>query len=93
VTEHAGYSTLEFTPSFLESWTSRRLTASDQAAILRALRLLDENDRHPSLRVHELQGRDRGIWSASASRSLRIHFQRAGDGRKRELLVSKHYTD
>jgi hypothetical protein len=92
VADQAGYNTLEFTPSFLESLSSRRFTAADQAAVLRALRLLDTNDRHPSLRVHELQGRQRSVWSAS-SRSLRLHFLRMEDGRKRLLLVTKHYTD
>jgi mRNA-degrading endonuclease YafQ of YafQ-DinJ toxin-antitoxin module len=93
VADQAGYNTLEFTPSFLESLSSRRFTAADQAAVLRALRLLDTNDRHPSLRVHELQGRQRSVWSASASRSLRLHFLRMEDGRKRLLLVTKLYTD
>lgn len=54
------------------------------------LRLLDDNERHPSLRVHQLHGEQRGIWSATASETLRITFRRLDDGVKRLLRCSKH---
>jgi hypothetical protein len=85
------YPTLEFTGAFLSSFAGRDFTAADPAAILRALRRLDESERHPSLRIHELQGERRGTWSASASDLLRITFERLPDGRKRLLTCSKHY--
>ena len=85
------YQTLEFTGTFLASFAGRDFTAADRAAILRALRRLDENERHPSLRVHELKGDRLGTWSASASEFLRITFERLPDGRKRLLTCSKHY--
>ena len=47
---------LGFTETFLETFVSKDLTAADSSAILKALRLLDEDERHRSLRVHELEG-------------------------------------
>jgi len=85
------YRTLDFTDTFLQTFATRDFTASDRSAILKALRLLDENDRHPSLRVHELKGDRAGSWSASASGFLRLTFERLPDGRKRLLTCSKRY--
>ena len=85
------YRTLEFTDEFLASLVHRDFTAAERRAFVRALRLLDHNDRHPSLRVHELRGEMQGIWSASASDVLRITFQRLEGGRKRLLQCSRHY--
>jgi mRNA-degrading endonuclease YafQ of YafQ-DinJ toxin-antitoxin module len=55
------------------------------------MRLLDSNEKHPSLRVHELSGDLAGIWSASASDDLRIEFLRLEGGRKLLLRCSRHY--
>lgn len=85
------YQTLEFTGAFLTAFAGRDFTAADRAALLRALRLLDENEQHPSLRVHQLKADRAGTWSASASDSLRITFERLAGGRKRLLTCSKHY--
>ena len=57
---------------------------------MKALRLLDDDETHPSLRVHELTGGLMGMWSASASDALRITFAREG-GRKVLLRCSRHY--
>jgi len=42
------------------------------------------------LRVHELGGQLKGIWSASASKSLRITFARL-DGGYKLLLTGDHH--
>lgn len=86
-----GYRTLVFTEDFLESYASRDFSAADRKAIRKALRLLDENEKHPSLRVHELRGALAGVWSASASDVLRLTFERVEGGRKLLLIVSRHY--
>lgn len=85
------YSSIDFTETFLRSFTAKDFTANDRAAFLKALRLLDADERHPSLRVHALRGDRGGSWSASASGSLRMTFERLPDGRKRMLTCSKHY--
>lgn len=87
----AGYRALDFTETFLALFASKDFTQADRRAILKAIRLLDQNERHPSLRVHELKGDREGSWSASASDSLRITFERLPGGRKRLLTASKHY--
>ncbi|MGH2379265.1 MAG: hypothetical protein ACRDGT_12425 [Candidatus Limnocylindria bacterium] len=69
-----------------------RFGASDQRRFLKALRLLDENEKHPSLRVHELSGDLAGTWSASASDELRLLFIRTEGGRKTLLTCTRHYA-
>lgn len=86
------YQTLEFAESFLQDLVGRRFSASDRQRIIRALRLLDTNERHLSLRVHELRGPLVGVWSASASDELRLTFSRIGEGRKVLLTCSRHYA-
>lgn len=85
------YRTLDFTDTFLSTFAAKDLTAADRNALLKALRLLDEDERHPSLRVHQLKGDRKGAWSASASEVLRLTFERLPEGRKRLLTCSKHY--
>jgi mRNA-degrading endonuclease YafQ of YafQ-DinJ toxin-antitoxin module len=64
---------------------------ADQTRFAKALRVLDADERHPSLRVHELQGDLSSVWSASASDDLRIEFLRDGAGKKILLRCSRHY--
>ena len=59
---------------------------------MKALELLDGNERHPSLRVHQLGGDLAGFWSASASDKLRILFIRSEDGQKTVLRCSHHFA-
>jgi hypothetical protein len=87
------YRSLVPSEEFFRSLLAGRFSAAELAQLYRALRLLDENDRHPSLRVHQLRGDRAGQWSASASASLRITFERLGDGRKGLLEASRHYGD
>lgn len=86
-----GYTSLDFTATFLETFADKDFTTADRRVILKALRLLDQNEKHPSLRVHKLEGDREGAWSASASDSLRLTFERLKGGRKRMLTCSKHY--
>jgi mRNA-degrading endonuclease YafQ of YafQ-DinJ toxin-antitoxin module len=88
-----GYRTLSFTETFLETFAGRSFNAAERRRLLKALGLLDVNERHPSLRVHELRGDLAGVWSASASKELRITFERLVGGRKLLLTCSRHYGD
>jgi mRNA-degrading endonuclease YafQ of YafQ-DinJ toxin-antitoxin module len=85
------YETLQFSDDFIESYASREFSASDRRRILNALRLLDTNEQHPSLRVHQLEREMKGWWSASASDELRIVFERLDGGRKRLIECNRHY--
>ena len=86
-----GYRTLDFTETFLLTFTAKDFSPAERRAFIKALRLLDEDEKHRSLRVHQLRGDREGSWSASASSSLRMTFERLPDGRKRMLTCSKHY--
>jgi mRNA-degrading endonuclease YafQ of YafQ-DinJ toxin-antitoxin module len=77
----------------LSDFADRKFSAQERARILRALDLLANNERHPSLRVHALAGNLAGLWSASVTDSIRIHFVRLPAGRKRLANISKHYED
>ena len=85
------YETLQFTQDFLERFVGGGFSASERRQLLRALELLDTNEQHPSLRVHQLEGKLQGVWSAPASSQLRITFERLPGGRKRLLACSRHY--
>ena len=85
------FRTLDFADTFLETFGSRDFTTADRRAIRKMLGLLDTNERHPALRIHALRGELKGLWSASASDSLRVTFIRLANGRKRLLTCSKHY--
>jgi mRNA-degrading endonuclease YafQ of YafQ-DinJ toxin-antitoxin module len=63
----------------------------DQKRFAKALRLLDADEQHPSLRVHDLGGDLSGVWSASASDDLRIEFVREPGGKKTLVRCSRHY--
>jgi mRNA-degrading endonuclease YafQ of YafQ-DinJ toxin-antitoxin module len=90
VASQAPYQTLEFTEVFLEDLVSQNFSAADRRRFIHALRLLDVEERHPSLRVHELQGPLAGVWSVSASDQLRMTFERLPHGRKLLLTCSRH---
>lgn len=85
------YRTLDFTHTFLETFSGRDFSVKERKQFLKALRLLDENEQHPSLRVHQLKGDREGAWAASASSVLRLTFERLDGGRKRLLTCSRHY--
>lgn len=87
------YGTLDFTETFLESYAGGEFSEKERRLFRKALRLLDQDEKHPSLRVHKLQGDREGSWSASASGELRMTFERQPDGRKRMLTCSRHYGD
>ena len=71
---------LIITTEFLGTLVDRRFTAGDHAAVLKALALLDANEKHPSLRVHQLKGDT----AASGPRLLATHFVSSSNARPTE---------
>ena len=86
-----GFQTLDFTPEFLQNLA--RMSVADGKKIVKALDLLDANEKTPSLQVHQLSGELAGVWSARASKGLRITFKRTTSGRKVMLTCNQHYND
>lgn len=85
------YTMLVFTDTFFDALLGSEFSAAERRRFARALELLDTNERHPSLRVHQLRGDLAGTWSASASDELRMTFERLPEGKKRMLNCSRHY--
>ena len=81
--------TIRVSAEFLD--TFGRFSKSDQKRFLKALELLDSDERHPSLRVHQLGGDLSGFWSVSASDELRLLFVGGPDGTKILASCSRHY--
>jgi len=48
------------------------------------------NPLHPSLRLHELHGKFKGIWSISLSNNYRIIFERMLNGDILFISIGKH---
>ena len=48
------------------------------------------NPLHPSLRLHELHGKFKGIWSISISGNYRIIFERMDNGDIMFVSIGKH---
>lgn len=56
----------------------RSLPQKERNRVQKALRLMEEDLRYPSLRVKRVRGTAK-IWEARASRSLRITFELQGE--------------
>lgn len=82
---------LEFTLTFLQELSGSSFSGAERKKFLKALALLNENERHPSLEVHKLTGDREGEWSARADDELRVRFERLPGGRKRLVGCSHHY--
>ncbi len=84
---------LSWSDKALSDFADRKFSAQERSRILKALGFLAIDERHPSLRVHELSGDLAGLWSASVTDHIRIHFVRLDGGRKRLVNISTHYED
>ncbi|MFN8617417.1 MAG: hypothetical protein U0837_09990 [Dehalococcoidia bacterium] len=82
---------LDLTIQFVDDLLNNRFSAAERSAVKKALELLDENDRHPSLRVHRLSGDEAGSWTCYATAAIRITFERLPEGHKRLLTLTRHY--
>jgi hypothetical protein len=80
----------DFTETFLASFASRDVSPADRRLFRKALRLLDTDERHPSPRIHQLRGDRERFWSVSASKELRMTFERMPGGGFRMLTCSRH---
>jgi hypothetical protein len=67
------------TERFLEAF--RSLPANTQRKMLKALALFGKDQRHPSLEVKKLQGRD-GVWEARLDQKYRftVHYEKVASG-------------
>ena len=87
------FESLAFSDEYFRDFADRRFSPQERARALKAMDLLDRDERHPSLRVHALSGNLSGLWSASVTDNIRIEFVRLPGGRKRCVSLTKHYKD
>jgi len=52
--------------------------------------IFKDNPLHPSIRLHELHGKFRGIWSISITSNYRIIFERMKNGDILFISIGKH---
>jgi addiction module RelE/StbE family toxin len=77
-----------YEPSFLKDWN--RLDRRFREAGAKAEKLFRNNPLHPSLRLHQLQGKLKGLWSITISFDLRIIFKRMDNGDIVFLAIGRH---
>ena len=65
-----------FTEQFEQA--HEKLTKAEKRSVHKALTLLGDNPRHPSLRVKRMEG-NRNIWEARPSKRLWMTFEMAGE--------------
>ncbi len=65
-----------FTEQFEQAY--EKLTKAEKRSVRKALTLLGDNPKHPSLRVKKMEGR-KNIWEARPPKSLRMTFEMAGE--------------
>lgn len=53
-------------------------------------KIFRKNPLHPSLRLHELHGKFKGIWSISIAGNYRIIFERMKNGDILFISIGKH---
>ncbi|MCK4553902.1 type II toxin-antitoxin system mRNA interferase toxin, RelE/StbE family [Candidatus Parcubacteria bacterium] len=53
-------------------------------------KIFKENPLHPSLRLHELHGKFKGLWSISINKRHRIIFERMQDGVIVFISIGQH---
>jgi mRNA interferase RelE/StbE len=78
---------IELTATFLDAY--QKLPASIQKKVKKALRLLAENPRHPSLQAKPIHSAP-GIFEARIDRSYRMSFERLAGDVLRLRVIGNH---
>ncbi len=65
-----------FTEQFEQAY--EKLTKAEKRSVRKALTLLGDNPKHPSLRIKKMEG-GKNIWEARPSKRLRMIFEMIGE--------------
>lgn len=68
----------------------RKLPKTLLALAIKKEKIFKDNPLHPSLRLHALQGKLKGLWSISITGSYRIIFERQANGDILFISIGKH---
>ncbi len=77
-----------YDPDFVKEF--KKLNREFQERAVKAERLFRQNPLHPSLRLHRLRGRLRGLWTISVTMAIRIVFKQNASGAIVFLSIGKH---
>ena len=69
---------------------TRGLPKEIVALAVKQEKIFKENPLHPSLRLHALQGKLRGLWSISITGNYRVLFERQANGDILFISIGKH---
>lgn len=73
------------TGKFVEEFL--QLTPQEKKQVIKTLRFLENNPRHPSLQIHRIKGT--ALWEAYANKDIRVIYEQTGDTLL--LLVCGHH--
>lgn len=79
---------IEYATRFVEEL--KRLPKNIIVLAIQKEDIFKENPLHPSLRLHELHGKFKGIWSISITSNYRIIFERMKNGDILFISIGKH---
>ena len=68
----------------------RKLSRELAALAIKKEEIFRANPLHPSLRLHALNGKLKGLWSISISGSYRVIFERQANGDVLFISIGKH---
>ncbi|HLD60641.1 MAG TPA: type II toxin-antitoxin system mRNA interferase toxin, RelE/StbE family [Patescibacteria group bacterium] len=68
----------------------KKLPTEPVALAAKKEKIFKENPLHPSLRLHRLQGKLKGLWSISITGGYRIIFEREPNGDILFVSIGKH---
>ncbi len=67
-----------------------KLPAALTSLAVKKEKIFKDNPLHPSLRLHALQGKLKGLWSLSITGNYRIIFEREDNGDILFISIGKH---
>ncbi|MBP7058792.1 type II toxin-antitoxin system mRNA interferase toxin, RelE/StbE family [Candidatus Gracilibacteria bacterium] len=77
-----------YSPDFIKALTAQ--PAKIQKKAIKMEEILKTNPLHPSLRIHKLEGKLKGLWSIAINLSVRIIFKPQDNGDFLFLSIGTH---
>lgn len=77
-----------YSPDFIKALTDQ--PAKTQKKAIKMEEILKTNPLHPSLRIHKLEGKLKGLWSIAINLSVRIIFKPQDNGDFLFLSIGTH---
>jgi len=79
---------IEYSLNFLKS--TKKISGNIIKQVKQKETIFKQNPRHPSLRLHELHGKLKGVWSISINKNYRIIFEYHKNGDVVFISIGNH---